>query len=201
MCGASIVFLPRKTLMQPDVRQAQSVTGCRSLRNIQASAVPSMTWTQSSQGNSRTGCLEGKRQGDRFTTPEDGVLHSGVNAARNIRDRIKDPDITRFMPFGEVRKVLLRRSSGGALPLKRPELGAYQARQPGADTILCSEMGRFQGTVSGMADQLWRQRLCCALPIAAGRGSGRRGEAPERNWISRFLDPLYRAHAKTRNLS
>lgn len=116
----------------------QSVTEQRSASLVLVNAA------YSSQANSRTGCLEGKRQGDRFITPDGEVLHSDVNAARNIRDRIDDPDITRFMPFDEVRKVLLRRSSGGALPLKRPELGEAEAlRQPGADTILYSEMSRF----------------------------------------------------------
>lgn len=90
----------------------------------------------SSQVNSRTGRLEGSRRGERFITPEGEVLHSDVNAARNIRNRIDDPDITRFMPYKDVLKVLLQYSSGGALPLKRPEFGAIQARQPGADTIL-----------------------------------------------------------------
>jgi len=68
--------------------------------------------------------------------PEGEVLHSDVNAARNIRTRIDDPDISRFMLYGDVQKLLLRRSSGGALPLKRPEFGAVPARQPGADIIL-----------------------------------------------------------------
>ena len=40
-------FLLQRTLTQPDVRQARSVTGCRSLRIIQMSVAPRMTWTQS----------------------------------------------------------------------------------------------------------------------------------------------------------
>lgn len=115
----------------------QSVTEQRSASLVLVNAA------YSSQANSRTGCLEGNRQGDRFITPDGEVLHSDVNAARNIRDRIDDPDITRFMPFTDVRKVLLRRSSGGVLPVKRLELGVNAARQPSADTILCSEMSRF----------------------------------------------------------
>ena len=96
----------------------------------------------SSQVNSRTGCLEGKRQGERFITPNGEVLHADVNAARNIRDRINDSNITRFMPFAEVRKILLRRSSGGELPLNRLELDIDKICQPSADIILCSEMSR-----------------------------------------------------------
>lgn len=108
----------------------QSVTEQRSASLVLVNAA------YSSQVNSRTACLEGKRQGDRFITPDGEVLHSDVNAARNICDRIDDPEITRFMPFDQVRKVLLRRSSGGALPLMRPEFGVDKSRKPGADTIL-----------------------------------------------------------------
>ena len=45
-------------------------------------------------------------------------------------------------PYKDVRKILLQRSSGGVLPLKRLEFGAT-ARQPSADSILYSEMSRF----------------------------------------------------------
>ena len=58
-----------------------------------------------SQTNSRTGYLEGKRQGDRFITPTGEVLHSDVNAARNVRDPIHDSEITRYLPFDKVRKI------------------------------------------------------------------------------------------------
>ena len=47
MCSASTVFLLRRTLLLPDVRQARSVTGCKSLQTIPMPSVPSMTWTQS----------------------------------------------------------------------------------------------------------------------------------------------------------
>ena len=94
----------------------ESVTKQRSARLVRVNAV------YSSQVNSRTGCLEGKRKGDHIITPTGEVLHSDVNAARNVRDRIND--ITRFMPYKDVRKILLRRSSGGVLPLKRLEFGA-----------------------------------------------------------------------------
>jgi hypothetical protein len=39
-------FLAEKTLMLPDVQQAQSVMGCKSLQTIPMLAVPLMTWTQ-----------------------------------------------------------------------------------------------------------------------------------------------------------
>ena len=77
----------------------------------------------SSQVSSRTGRLEGERYGDRFITPEGEVLHSDVNAARNVLSRFDDLEIERFTPFREVQAILLRRCSGGELPVKRLELG------------------------------------------------------------------------------
>ena len=65
--------------------------------------------------------LEGRRVGDRFIAACGKVVHADVNAARNVRDRIDDPEITRFIPYREVKAILLRRSSGGALPVKRPD--------------------------------------------------------------------------------
>ena len=73
------------------------------------------------QVNSRTGYLESKRQDDRFITATGEVLHSDVNAARDVRDRIHDSEITQCMPFDKDRKILLRCSSGGVLPFSRPE--------------------------------------------------------------------------------
>lgn len=78
----------------------------------------------SSQVNGRTGRLEGERHGDRFITPAGEALHSDVNAARNVLNRIEAPEIRRYTPFNEVRAMLLRRCSGGALPVKRRELGS-----------------------------------------------------------------------------
>ena len=93
-----------------------------------------------SQVSSLTRRLEGCRKGDRFIAACGKVVHADVNSARNVRDRIDDSEITRFMSHRDVKAILLRRSSGGALPVMRPEL---QVRQPGADIILCAEMSRF----------------------------------------------------------
>ncbi len=38
-----------------------------------------------------------------------------------------------------------------------------------------------------MADQLWRERLCSALPVAARRGFGGRRAPSERGWLSAFV--------------
>jgi transposase len=93
-----------------------------------------------SQVSSLTRRLEGCRKGDRFIAACGKVVHADVNSARNVRDRIDDSEITRFMSHRDVKAILLRRSSGGALPVMRSEL---QVRQPGADIILCAEMSRF----------------------------------------------------------
>ena len=92
-----------------------------------------------SQMDSRTGRLEGKRSGARFITVTGEVVHADVNAARNVRDRLKDPEITRYMPFRKVKKVLLRRFSGGVLPVMRPELST-NTLQPGADITINTQM-------------------------------------------------------------
>ena len=94
----------------------ESVTAQRSAGHVLVNAA------YSSQVSSRTGRLEGDRHGDRFITPAGEVLHSDVNAARNVLSRIDDLEIKRYMPFSEVRAILLRRYSGGELPVKRLEL-------------------------------------------------------------------------------
>jgi transposase len=80
-----------------------------------------------SQVSSLTRRLEGRRDGDRFIAACGRVVQADVNSARNIRDRIDDPEIRRFTPYREVKAILLRRSSGGVLPVNRPELGADSA--------------------------------------------------------------------------
>ena len=95
----------------------ESVTAQRSASHVLVNAA------YSSQVSSRTGRLEGERQGERFITPAGEVLHSDVNAARNVLSRIEDLEIRRYTPFREVRAILLRRYSGGALPVKWLELG------------------------------------------------------------------------------
>ena len=65
-----------------------------------------------SQIDSQTGLLEGKRIGDRFYHKSGDVGHADINAARNVLARLHDPDIGRFTPFKTVRAILLARSSG-----------------------------------------------------------------------------------------
>lgn len=67
-----------------------------------------------SQVSSLTGRLEGRRSGDRFIAACGRVVQADVNAARNIRDRIDDPDIGRYTSYKEVKKILLGRSVRGS---------------------------------------------------------------------------------------
>ncbi len=63
-----------------------------------------------SQIDSRTGCLDGKRQGDRFYCSDGVVLQADQNAARNVLTWLSDPDVDRFTPFKKVKEILLERT-------------------------------------------------------------------------------------------
>lgn len=85
-----------------------------------------------SQMDSFTGLLEGKRVGDKFYRANGDVIQADYNAARNVRHRLYDPDITRFMPHLEVRRILLSRSSGATERQEAP-VGRCKPRQRSAD--------------------------------------------------------------------
>ena len=84
-----------------------------------------------SQMDSTTGVLQGKRVGDKFYRTTGDVLQADHNAALNVLARLADPEITRFMPYRDVKRVLLARSPA-PLSVKRLELGG-SSRQPSAD--------------------------------------------------------------------
>ena len=84
-----------------------------------------------SQMDSTTGLLQGKRVGDKFYRTTGDVLQADHNAALNVLARLADPEITRFMPYRDVKRVLLARSPA-PLSVKRLELGG-SPRQPSAD--------------------------------------------------------------------
>jgi hypothetical protein len=62
-----------------------------------------------SQMDSNTHFLEGKRVGDKFYHASGEVSHADTNAARNIKHRGDDTEITRYTPFIKVKKILLNR--------------------------------------------------------------------------------------------
>jgi transposase len=76
-----------------------------------------------SQMDSTTGLLEGKRVGDKFYRANGDVLQADHNAALNVKARLTDPDIARFMPYQKVRQILLSRSPA-QLSVNRLELAA-----------------------------------------------------------------------------
>ncbi|RKZ45831.1 MAG: hypothetical protein DRR16_07485 [Candidatus Parabeggiatoa sp. nov. 3] len=62
-----------------------------------------------SQMDSNTHLLQGNRVGDKFHHANGEVSHSDINAARNIKQRFNDPDISRYMPYKKVKQILLDR--------------------------------------------------------------------------------------------
>ena len=63
-----------------------------------------------SQTDSETGLLTGKRMGDKFIRENGDVLQADFNAARNVLARLGDSKIARYTPHTEVRATLLSRS-------------------------------------------------------------------------------------------
>ncbi len=62
-----------------------------------------------SQMDSNTQRLEGKRVGDKFYHVNGEVSHAGVNASKNVRVRYRDSTIKLYMPYKEVKSLLLSR--------------------------------------------------------------------------------------------
>ncbi|MHB1723279.1 MAG: nuclease/transposase family protein [Acidiferrobacter sp.] len=84
-----------------------------------------------SQMDSVTGLLEGRRVADTFYRVNGDVLQADHNAALNVLGRYEDTEIPRFTPYREVKRILLARSPA-QLSVKRHELRA-QTHQPCAD--------------------------------------------------------------------
>ncbi len=85
-----------------------------------------------SQMDSQTGLLQGKRVGDKFYCASGDVLQADENAAINVLARLTDSEIKRFMPYHEVKKILLSRSPSGYCSDKGLEL-QLPSYQPSAD--------------------------------------------------------------------
>ncbi|MTW19772.1 RNA-guided endonuclease TnpB family protein [Allochromatium palmeri] len=81
-----------------------------------------------SQIDSRTGYLDGKRQGDRFHCFDGVVLQADQNAARNVLARLSDPDIERFTPYRTVKAILQARTERLRLGLLNPDSSCSPAR-------------------------------------------------------------------------
>jgi len=63
-----------------------------------------------SQIDSRYGILLGKRTGDRFYCFDGEVLDADINAARNVLARAQDEEISLYMPYRDVKVLLLKRT-------------------------------------------------------------------------------------------
>ena len=77
-----------------------------SISRRRGSALVLVNPAYTSQIDSRTGLLQGKRRWDRFHGIDGVVLDADTNAARNILARIYDEEITLYMPFKEVKRLL-----------------------------------------------------------------------------------------------
>ncbi len=79
--------------------------------NWTGSVVTEVQPSYTSQVDSVTGTLLGKRSGDTFTRFDGVVLQADHNAAKNILARGTDKEISRYMNKTEVQTVLLRRTA------------------------------------------------------------------------------------------
>ncbi|MET0105068.1 MAG: transposase [Sedimenticola sp.] len=96
-----------------------------------------------SQMDSTNGLLEGKRVGDKFYRANGDVLQADVNAARNVLARLSDTGITRFMPFKEVRSILLSRSPAQLSVMGLELDAANSVCQPSADKSFSKLVSNF----------------------------------------------------------
>lgn len=63
-----------------------------------------------SQVDSATGLLQGRRVGDRFYRITGEVVQADENAAKNVLARLSDPEIDRWTPYTKVRSILQSRT-------------------------------------------------------------------------------------------
>ena len=77
---------------------------------LTGSTVKTVNAAYTSQTDYLTGTLLGSRNGNCFTRYTGEVLQSDYNAANNILARGTDSEITRYMKYRDVRRVLLHRT-------------------------------------------------------------------------------------------
>jgi hypothetical protein len=82
--------------------------------------------------DSFTNLLEGRRKDDKFYRANGEALQVDFNAARNVRARMDDQEITRYMPHLQVRQISRSRSSG-ATERQNASVGRRNPRQRSAD--------------------------------------------------------------------
>ena len=99
-----------------------------SISRRRGSALVLVNPAYTSQIDSRTGRLQGKRRWDRFYGLDGVVLDADTNAARNILARMYDEEITLYMPFKEVKR-LLRDRTGTTVGTAPPGLESVKVAQ------------------------------------------------------------------------
>ncbi|KJE76679.1 putative transposase DNA-binding domain protein [Ferrimicrobium acidiphilum DSM 19497] len=104
----------------------ESTTQQRKARHVLVNAA------YTSQMDSNTHLLEGKREADKFYCANGDVLQADFNAALNLLHRYSDQEITLYTPHKEVRRVLLARSSGAT-----ERQGARVARDQNLLSTVC----------------------------------------------------------------
>ncbi len=80
-----------------------------SISRRRGSALALVNPAYTSQIDSRTGLLQGRRRWDRFYCTDGVVLDADANAACNILTRLYDEEITLYMPYREVKALLAER--------------------------------------------------------------------------------------------
>ncbi|WP_276969273.1 zinc ribbon domain-containing protein, partial [Ferrimicrobium acidiphilum] len=104
----------------------ESITQQRKARHVLVNAA------YTSQMDSNTHLLEGKREADKFYCANGDVLQADFNAALNLLHRYSDQEITLYTPHREVRRILLARSSGAT-----ERQGARVARDQNLLSTVC----------------------------------------------------------------
>ena len=81
-----------------------------SVSHRRCASVHSVNPAYTSQIDSATGLLQGKRVGDRFYRITGEVVQADENAAKNVLARLNDPEIDRWTPYTKVRSILQART-------------------------------------------------------------------------------------------
>ena len=80
-----------------------------SVTKARGSSLRLVNCAYTSQMDSKTGCLEGRRVRDKFYHVNGEVSHADTNASVNIKNRFYDTEIKRFTQYKKVKRILLNR--------------------------------------------------------------------------------------------
>lgn len=91
--------------------------------------------------DSRNGTLSGKRCGDSFYCEDGVVLQADHNAAGNVKARLHDSEISQWMPYQQVKSILLARTDCHRLKLLNPDSSckpsSLSTESESTDTYVC----------------------------------------------------------------